>query len=121
MKILNQIAIIFFLCLSGEAIAYILPFPLPLPSSIIAMFLLLLALFSGFLKIDHIKEKSDFLLQNMAFFFIPAGVKVIEHLDLISAMWWQLLVIIVASTVFVFLITALSVSLALKLERRIRR
>lgn len=119
MKILNQIAIIFFLCLSGEAIAYILPFPLP--PSIIAMFLLLLALFSGFLKIDHIKEKSDFLLQNMAFFFIPAGVKVIEHLDLISAMWWQLLVIIVASTVFVFLITALSVSLALKLERRIRR
>ena len=91
MKILYQIAIIFGLCLLGEIVSALLSFPFP--SAISAMILLSIALFSGILKIDHIKEKSDFLLSNMAFFFIPAGVKVIEHFDLIASFWWQFIVI----------------------------
>lgn len=116
MKILYQIAIIFFLCLMGEIIGAVLPFPFP--SAIIAMLLLALALFTGTLKIDHIREKSDFLLSNMAFFFIPAGVKVIEHFDLIKQVWWQFFLIAIASTVIVFLVTAATVSLTLRLEER---
>ena len=116
MKILCQIAIIFSLCLAGEVISALLPFPFPSP--IIAMLLLLLFLFTGLLKIDHIKEKSDFLLSNMAFFFIPAGVKVIEHFDLIKQVWWQFFLIAIASTVIVFLVTAVAVSLTLRLEER---
>ena len=69
MKILYQIAIIFSLCLLGEIISALLPFTFP--SSVTAMLLLTAALFTGWLKIDHIREKSDFLLSNMAFFFIP--------------------------------------------------
>ena len=116
MKILYQIAIIFFLCLMGEIIGATLPFPFP--SAIIAMLLLALALFTGILKIDHIREESDFLLSNMAFFFIPAGVKVIEHFDLIKQVWWQFFLIAIASTVIVFLVTAAAVSLTLRLEER---
>ena len=118
MKILYQIAIIFALCLTGEIISALLPFPFP--ASISAMLLLLLALFSGALKIDHIKEKSDFLLSNMAFFFIPAGVKVVEHLELITSIWWRFLIVVVVSTVAVFLVTAGTVSLVLRLEERRR-
>ena len=116
MKILYQIAIIFFLCLMGGIISALLPFPFP--SAIAAMLLLLAALFSGILRIDHIKEKSDFLLSNMAFFFIPAGVKVIEHFDTISSIWWQFLLISILSTVLVFLITAGTVSLVMRFEER---
>ena len=116
MKILYQIAIIFALCLLGEVIRALLPFPFP--SAISAMLLLLIALFSGILKIDHIKEKSDFLLSNMAFFFIPAGVGVIEHFELIASVWWQFLLIALLSTVIVFLVTAGTVSLVVRFEER---
>lgn len=116
MKILYQIAIIFALCLLGEVISTLLPFPFP--SAITAMLLLLIALFTGVLRIDHIKEKSDFLLSNMAFFFIPAGVKVMENLNLIIPVWWQFLLIIIISTVLVFLVTAWSVSLVIRFEER---
>ena len=118
MKILYQIAIIFALCLLGEIISALLPFPFP--PSISAMLLLLLALFSGILRIDHIKVKSDFLLSNMAFFFIPAGVKVVEHFELIASIWWRFLIVVIVSTIVVFMVTAGTVSLILRLEERRR-
>ena len=116
MKILYQIAIIFALCRLGEIISALLPFPFP--AAISAMVLLSAALFSGILKIDHIKEKSDFLLSNMAFFFIPAGVGVIEYFDLIASVWWQFILIALISTVVVFLVTAGTVSLLVRFEER---
>jgi len=116
MNILYQIAIIFGLCLIGEAISALLPFPFP--SSIIALLLLLVLLFTKTLKVEHIREKSDFLLSNMAFFFIPAGVKVIEHIDTISAIWWQFTLVAVVSTLIVFAVTAGAVTLVLKLQKK---
>ena len=112
MSILAQMAIVFATCLAGEALSAILPFPFP-PS--IAAMLLLLAL-----KVEHIRQKSDFLLSNMSFFFIPAGVRVIEHLSLVSAIWWRFIVVVVVSTVAVFLASALAAGLAMRFERRRR-
>ena len=71
MKIIKQIGIIFAICWISTVIEALLPFSFP--ASVIGMILLLLCLITGVLKIHHIQEKSDFLLSNMAFFFIPAG------------------------------------------------
>lgn len=73
MKIIKQVGIIFSICCISVLIEQYLPFAFP--ASVIGMILLFLLLLTGLLKIDHIREKSDFLLANMAFFFIPAGVK----------------------------------------------
>lgn len=116
MKILNQIAIVFAVCLVGEAVSAALPFPMP--ASVAAFAILLVLLGTGILKVDHIKEKCDFLLSNMAFFFIPAGVKVIEHVDLIKSVWWQFLLVCVVSTVVVFGVTAWTVMAVTRLTSR---
>lgn len=78
MKIMMQIAIIFLLCFVGELIAAILPFPFP--ASVISMILVFCFLLWGPLKVYHIKKQTDFLLDNMAFFFIPPAVSIIENL-----------------------------------------
>ena len=77
--------------------------------------LLLLCLLSGVLKAEHIQEKSDFLLANMAFFFIPAGVNVINYLDILRASWLPLLVICLVTMVITFAATALSIRLTVQL------
>ncbi len=113
MKIIKQFGIIFSLCWLATVIEGLLP--IAFPASVIAMLLLLVCLLAGVLKIDHIREKSDFLLANMAFFFIPAGVNVINYLDILKENWLPLLLICVITTVVTFAATAYSVRLAMRL------
>lgn len=116
MKIIKQFGIIFSLCWIATVIERLLP--IAFPASVIAMLLLLLCLMTGVLKIDHIREKSDFLLANMAFFFIPAGVNVINYLDILKANWLPLLLICVITTVITFAATAYSIRLTIWLLGR---
>ncbi len=115
MKILLQIGIIFGVCFVGEGLAMLLP----LPGSIISMILLFLLLLFRLLKPDHIAEKSDFLLKNMAFFFIPAGVAIMESAGILFENLIPFLVICVATMVITFAVTAFTVRLTVSLQNRI--
>ena len=113
MKIICQIAIIFTICWISQIVEAILPFPFP--ASVIGMVLLLILLLVRALKVDHIREKSDFLLSNMAFFFIPAGVSIINYFDVLASSILPLLAVCVISTVLTFAVTAYAVQLTRKL------
>lgn len=82
MKIVTQVGIIFSICWISQIIEKLLPFSFP--ASVIGMILLFILLCVHILKVDHIREKSDFLLENMAFFFIPAGVSIINYFDVLK-------------------------------------
>lgn len=116
MKIIKQIGIIFAICWISTVIESLLPFSFP--ASVLGMLLLFLCLVTGILKIHHIQEKSDFLLSNMAFFFVPAGVSMINYLDVLVKNLIPLVVISVISTFITFAATAYSMKLALKLLNR---
>lgn len=113
MKIIKQIGIVMGLCWISLVMEKLLPFSFP--ASVIGMILLLICLFTGILKLEHIREKSDFLLSNMAFFFIPAGVSMINYLDILIENLVPILVISVVSTFITFIAAALSIRLTLKL------
>lgn len=116
MKIICQIAIIFTICWISQIVEAILPFPFP--ASVIGMVLLLILLLVQALKVDHIREKSDFLLSNMAFFFIPAGVSIINYFDILASNLIPLLVICLVSTLLTFAVTAWAVQLTRHLMDR---
>lgn len=119
MKIIQQIGIIFGICWISRIIEYLLPFDFP--SSVIGMILLFLCLVTKVLKIQHIQEKSDFLLSNMAFFFIPAGVSMINYLDTIKNTFLQLAIICTVTTVLTFAVTAFTIRFTMKLMSRDRQ
>ena len=109
MKIIKQIGIIFLVCWLSEVIEKFLPFAFP--ASVIGMALLLICLLTGVLKIEHIQEKADFLLENMAFFFVPAGVSIINYFDILASNLVPLLIICLVSTLLTFAVTAYTVRL----------
>ena len=113
MKIIKQTGIIFFICWISVILEALLPFAFP--ASVIGMVLLLLFLLSGLLKVEHIREKSDFLLANMAFFFIPAGVNVMNYLDILRQNSLPLLAVCLLTTVITFAATAYSVRCTMSL------
>ena len=116
MKIICQIAIIFTICWISQIVEAILPFPFP--ASVIGMVLLLILLLVRVLKVDHIRVKSDFLLSNMAFFFIPAGVSIINYFDILASNLVPLLIICLVSTLLTFAVTAYTVRLTRHLMNR---
>ena len=115
MKILKQFGVIFGVCWVSLVIEHYLPFSFP--ASVIGMILLLLCLLTGFLKIEHVQEKAD-SLGNMAFFFVPAGVSIINYFDILKSTVLQLLVICVVSTIVTFAVTAYVVTLTVKLMEK---
>ena len=71
----------------------------------------------GFM-IEHVQEKADFLLSNMAFFFVPAGVSIINYFDELKSTAVQLIIICIISTVVTFAVTAYSVMLTVRLMKK---
>ena len=112
MKVITQIGI----CWSSQIIEKLLPFDFP--ATVIGMVLLLILLLLRVLKVEHIKEKSDFLLSNMAFFFLPAGVSIINYFDVLKSSVMQLIIICVVSTIVTFAVTAYSMRLVMYLMNR---
>lgn len=103
LKTIIQIAFICALSLIGQWLST--TFHLPLPGNLVGMFLLLALLFSGIVKEPQIQQGTDLLLKYMALFFIPAGVGLLAHLDLIQNQWLPWLSIILISTVLVLILT----------------
>lgn len=119
MKIIKQIAVVFSICWVSQIIEYFLPFSFS--ASITGMILLFICLATGVLKIGHIQEKSEFLLSNMAFFFIPAGVSIINYFDVLKSNAWQILVICVITTFITFGVTAFFIRITIRLMKRGKR
>ena len=119
MKMMYQIGILFGVCLIGQTISVFLP--IPFPGSVLSMIILFLLLYFRVLKVDHIRQKADFLLKNMAFFFIPAGIGILSSFYLIRSSILPLLLIIVVSTILTFGATALTVQGVITLQDRLAR
>ncbi|MFA5448499.1 MAG: CidA/LrgA family protein [Sphaerochaeta sp.] len=119
MKYLGQLALIFALCLVGDLISYLLPFSMP--GSVVSMLLVLGLLFTPFLKEEHLGESADFMLRNMTFFFIPPGVSIIKYMDIVNAIWWQLLLVNVVSVIVCFAASSWTVMLVIRLQKTFKR
>ena len=119
MKIIKQICIILGICWASMLIEYILPFAFS--ASIIGMLIVLFGLLLGILKEGQIKDVADFLLQNMAFLFVPAGVSIMNYGDILRENAWQIFLICFVTTVLVFGVTSIAMRITMKLMERGKR
>ena len=106
MKILLQVALVFGIYWVSQGIEAVLP--VAFPASVISLLLLL----------DHVREKSDFLLGNLGFFFIPVSVSIISYVDLIWQNAAAFLTVCVVSMVLTYGATVWAVHLTRRLMER---
>ena len=99
MKYFRQFFLILAISFLGEILHMVLP--LPVPASIYGLVLMLLALVTGIIKIDQVKDTAVFLIEIMPVMFIPAAVGIIESWDIIKPNVIAYAIITIVSTVLV--------------------
>lgn len=99
MKLFREALIIFGIYLLGELLSS-LPH-LPIPGNILGMVILFILLCTKVVKVDNISNVTNFLLDHLSFFFIPAGVGLMASIGIIKSTWWQILVVCIATTIIV--------------------
>lgn len=103
MKYLQQFSIILFVSFLGEILHAIIP--LPIPASVYGLILMLLALCTGILKLKHIQETADFLIEIMPVMFIPAAVGLLDSWSALQPIWVPVVLITVLTTIIVMAVT----------------
>ncbi|WP_289760195.1 CidA/LrgA family protein [Muribaculum intestinale] len=98
-----QCAVLFAFLALGELIVWLTG--VRIPSSIIGMLLLTVALKLRAVRLMWVDRVSDFLVRNLGFFFVPAGVGLMRCLGLIKAEWLPIVVSAVVSTFVILAVT----------------
>lgn len=98
-----QFGVLFTFLMLGELIVWLTD--IPIPSSIIGMLLLTYSLHMGWVKPSQIERLAMFLTKNMGFFFVPAGVGLMNCYGILSDQWLPIVIICVVSTALVIFTT----------------
>lgn len=119
MKIFKQLVLIIAFSLLGVLISYLLGLAnINFPGSLIGMILLFVFLLFGLIKVESVDQVSKFFIDNMGIFFVPGAVLLLNKLELISAIWWKLTIVILGAFVISFTATYFSVKLILYLQNK---
>ena len=105
MKYLKQILIILAFTALGELLSFVIPFPIP--AAIYGIVLMLIALSTGILKPEAVKETSAFLISIMPVLFVPPAVRILEYWGIIAGDVAAIVIIAVSSTFLVFAVSGL--------------
>lgn len=116
MKIFKELSIILFIIFLSESISKVLS--LPIPGSILGMLILLTLLLLKIITTESIETLSSYLLDNLAFFFLPAGVGIISSFDLLKGNTLKILIVITISSLVVLLVTGYTVQGLISLQNR---
>ena len=103
MKYVQQFSIILLISVIGELLKTFIP--LPIPGSIYGLILMFVLLFTGILKVEHVKETGEFLIEIMPVMFVPAGAGLITAWSSLKPICVPVLIMTFISTVIVMVVT----------------
>lgn len=104
MMALRGLALLLLFQAAGEGVSHSLS--LPFPGPVVGLVLMLIGLQSRWVR-EPVSAAAEFLLAHLSLLFVPVGVGVITHLQLVSDHGLRLLLVIVLSTWIGLAVTAL--------------
>ncbi|RHR55074.1 hypothetical protein DWX10_07190 [Clostridium sp. AF18-27] len=116
MKYVKQVGIIWGFTMAGEILHAILP--LPVPSGVYGLFLLLGALMAGWVRLESVEGTGNFLMDTMTLMFIPAMVGLMEYAAQIKEVFVPFMIVIAVSTVAVMVVTGRVAQTVIDLQER---
>ena len=112
MKYVKQFCAILGFSLTGEALHRLIPFSIP--ASIYGLICLSLALLTGLVKLEQIKETGSFLTGMLSLLFVSPVVNLLDCWDRVSSNLVPILLIVLVSTLLTFGISGSMAQVLLK-------
>lgn len=116
MKHMKQLAVLLACCVGGTLLSLLLRGLLP--GNVLGLALLFILLIAGAVRLHHVEDAADFLLQNMAFFFLPAMLGVLDIWNDIKSEILPVLAVLLLTTLCTAAATALTVHIVFRLQHR---
>ncbi|MCI8346756.1 MAG: CidA/LrgA family protein [Bacilli bacterium] len=116
MKYIKQLMIILIFSFMGEALNQIIP--LSIPASVYGMILFFISLVTKIVKLEQVRETSEFLLSIMLLFFVPASVGIIDTFFLYRSSMILIVIIVIISTIVVMITSGLVSQYIIKITNR---
>lgn len=98
-----QCAVLFAFLALGELTVWLTG--VPVPSSIIGMLFLAASLKAGWVRLESVDKVADFLVRNLGFFFVQAGVGVMRCFGIIRDQWIPIVGATIISTFIIIAVT----------------
>ncbi|MHA3092778.1 CidA/LrgA family protein [Acinetobacter brisouii] len=115
LKLLPQLGLLAIFWWCGNLIHQ--KFSLPISSGILGMFLLLICLFAGLIKLEQVALGANAVLAELVLFFVPIVVAVVQYKQLFLTEGWQIVVSIGIGTMLVMLSTSLTIHYTYRLKK----
>lgn len=103
---LSALATLLVCQLAGEVIVRALTLPLPGPVAGMALLFILMLARAPLPK--ALGDSADGLLKHLSLLFVPAGVGVVQHIDMLGREGLQLIAVVVLGTAITLTVTALT-------------
>ena len=116
MKYLRQFGIILAVTCAGEIMKYFIP--LAIPGSIYGLILMFVLLLTRVIKVEHVKETGEFLIEIMPLMFIPAGVGLLTAWGILKPVCVPIILITVITTVVVMIVTGRVTQAVIRMDRK---
>lgn len=117
MKIIKSFAIIFGIWILGELVGTLIKGIIVIPGSIIGMVILFILLNTKLIKLDMIREVSDFFLTHITLFVTPLGISLVGYFDIIKQNIMPMILTGVVVTIVSIMLTILFVEFLLRLTK----
>ena len=116
MRFIRQLFIVMILSFMGEALKFLLPFPIP--ASIYGLILMLTCLQTGILKLEQVEDVSLFLIDIMPLMFIPASAGLIAVWPQLRSVLLPLVIITLVSTWIVMIVSSQVTQIVIRLDKK---
>lgn len=116
MKYLFQFGIICVITLTGEILYTLIP--LPIPSSIYGLLILLLLLMTKRIKLEQVEDIANFFLAILPILFLPASVGLMTIGDTLNGQGILVICMIIFSTIAVSIVTGHVAQSIIRMQKR---
>lgn len=116
MRFVKQFSVILAISFIGEIMKSFIP--LPIPASIYGLVLMLVALKTKLISLEHVKDVGEFLIEIMPMMFIPAAVGLLVSWEALKNIFIPVIFITITTTIIVMVVTGRITQMVIRLEKR---